>query len=115
MGQPHDDDAYWRRPPGSDPASTMGPPESARPWSGSTGGVATPAPYAGPPRTAAPPPGWRPPVVVQPHAPRALPAQDQQAIDRAEQAARTVTMGVGLVAGAVLVVLMLILCGRWLF
>ena len=71
--------------------------------------------YTGPPPTAPPPPGWRPPVVVTPAAPRTLPAQDTARIDAEEQSARTLTYGVGMVAGAVLVVLLLILCGRFLF
>jgi len=54
-------------------------------------------------------------VVVTPAAPRTLPAQDTARIDAEEQSARTLTYGVGMVAGAVLVVLLLILCGRFLF
>jgi hypothetical protein len=44
-----------------------------------------------------------------------MPAQDRERIDREEQAATILTKGVGLFAGAVLVVLLLIFCGRILF
>ena len=37
------------------------------------------------------------------------------AIDAEEREARTITYGIGLVAGAILLVLLLILCGRALF
>lgn len=75
-----------------------------------------PAPaYSGPPRTTPPPAGWRPPVVVRPAPPRAMPAQDHEALDRGEHNAQTITNGVGLVAAAIMVVLLLVLCGRTLF
>jgi hypothetical protein len=54
-------------------------------------------------------------VLVQPPPPRPLPHQDLTALDAEEREARTVTYGIGLVAGAVLVVVLLILCGRVLF
>ncbi|GIE83599.1 hypothetical protein SAMN06264365_101997 [Actinoplanes regularis] len=41
-----------------------------------------------------------------------MPAQDMDAIDEAEGSARTVTYGVGLVAGAVALILICLLCGR---
>ncbi|NNJ61537.1 MAG: translation initiation factor 2, partial [Dactylosporangium sp.] len=41
--------------------------------------------------------------------------QDHAAVDHQEQTAATVTKGVGLIAGAVILVLLLVLCGRWLF
>jgi hypothetical protein len=44
--------------------------------------------------------------------PRPLPAQDLTALDTEEQQARTVTYGVGMVAGAILLVLLFVLCGR---
>lgn len=71
--------------------------------------------YAGPPPTVAPPAGWRPPVVYQPPPPREMPAQDLERLDAVEREARTVTYGVGLVAAAVMLLLLLILCGRLLF
>ena len=99
-----DDDAYWRRPDSQ--------PEPSRP--------VPPAPdpvpeYSGPPRTDPPPPNWRPPTVQQPPPPRSMPAQDMDAIDEAERSARTVTFGVGLVAGAIALILMCLLCARAIF
>jgi hypothetical protein len=100
-----DDDAYWQRP---DPDSARPvPPAAARPEPG-------PA-YAGPPRTSPPPGQWRPPTISQPPAPRALPAQDMDALDEAEGSARTVTYGVGLVAAAIALILMCLLCARVIF
>jgi hypothetical protein len=97
-----DDDAYWQRP---DPQAAR-----ARPP------VPDPVPeYDGPPRTDPPPGTWRPPIVAQPPAPRSLPAQDVNALDEAEGSARTVTYGVGLVAAAIAVILMILLCARVLF
>jgi hypothetical protein len=97
------DDAFWRRPAEGAPAAPQEP--------------ATPAsvPYAGAPRSKPPPRGWRPQSVEQPAAPRPLPAQDRERLDREEQAATILTKGMGLVAGAVIVVLLLIFCGRILF
>jgi hypothetical protein len=99
------DDLQWRR-----PAEGTGQPEYA----------ATPQPpalppYAGPPRSTPPPPGWRPRVLIQTPPPRELPAQDYPAIDAQEREARTVTYGVGMVAGAILLVVLIVLCGRAVF
>jgi hypothetical protein len=44
-----------------------------------------------------------------------MPAQDIDALDEAEGSARTVTYGIGLVAGAIALVLMCLLCARVLF
>ncbi|MFC4047772.1 translation initiation factor 2 [Dactylosporangium siamense] len=97
------DDAFWRRPPegAAPPVPAASPP--------------APDPYTGAPRSASPPRGWRPPTVERPAAPRKLPAQDRERIDREEQAATILTKGMGIFAGAVLVVLLLIFCGRVLF
>jgi len=54
-------------------------------------------------------------MVMQPAPPRVLPQQDEERLDREEQAATILTKGVGIFAGAVIVVLLLILCGRILF
>jgi len=54
-------------------------------------------------------------VVVNPPAPRTLPPQDPTELDAQEQAARTLTYGIAMVAGAIMVVLLLIVCGRMLF
>jgi hypothetical protein len=72
-------------------------------------------PYSGPPPTQPPPPGWRPPVHVEPPAPRQLAAQDVEAIEAREREARTLTYGVGLVAGAIFLVVTCLLCSRVLF
>jgi hypothetical protein len=53
--------------------------------------------------------------VVQPPAPRQLPEQDHVTLDQQEHTARTITSGVGLIGGAVMLLLLLVLCGRWLF
>jgi hypothetical protein len=97
------DDAFWRRP--ADGAAAP-PPPAAEPVS---------TPYTGAPRTNPPPRGWRPPMVESPAPPRRLPAQDVERIDREEQAATILTKGMGIFAGAVVVVILLILCGRVVF
>jgi len=104
-----DDDAYWQRPDPASAAPTPAPPPApaAKP-PGDRG-------YQGPPRSNPPPPDWRPPTLAQPPLPRSLPAQDMDALDEAEGTARTVTYGVGLVAGAIAVILMCLLCARAIF
>jgi hypothetical protein len=97
------DDDYWRRPPegaGDRPAEPAAPqaPE--------------PVEYSGPPTSTPPPPGWRPPVVVPTPPPRDMPAQDQPAMDTNERGTRAVTYGVGIFAGAVVLVLIFIVCAR---
>jgi len=57
--------------------------------------------YQGPPRTTAPP--------------RRLPDQNHAAIDDDEARARTLTRGLAMVAGALLLVVACSLCGRILF
>jgi hypothetical protein len=47
--------------------------------------------------------------------PRTLPPQDETGLDEAEQQARTISYGVAMVTGAIMIVLMLVLCGRALF
>jgi hypothetical protein len=101
-----DDDAYWQRP---DPEQEGSGPVEPRPAPDAG------PPYSGPPRTDPPPPGWRPPVIAQPPPPRDLPGQDIDALDEAEGSARTVTYGVGLVAGAIALILMCLLCARAIF
>jgi hypothetical protein len=93
------DDSQWRRPGGEPP-------------SGAPRAEPSPAPYTGPPRSTPPPPDWRPKLLIQPPPPRSLPRQDMDALDAREKEERTLTYGVGLVAGAVLLVVLLILCGR---
>ncbi|GAA4146162.1 hypothetical protein GCM10022251_07510 [Phytohabitans flavus] len=98
------DDEFWRRPADGAPSPPEPPP--AEP----------PAqPYPGPPPSAPPPRGWRPPVVLQPSAPRELPRQDDAGIEEEERNARTLTYGIGMIAAAVLVVVICLLCSRVLF
>jgi hypothetical protein len=47
--------------------------------------------------------------------PRRLPLQDHARIDEDEARARTVTLGVGIVAGAIFLVAMCALCARLVF
>ena len=100
-----DDDATWRRP-------AEGTPSLQRP---APYGEPAPAAYTGPPPTTPPPIGWRPPVVMQFPPPRTLPAQDLPTLEAAEQQSRTITYGIAMVTGAIMLVLMLVLCGRALF
>jgi hypothetical protein len=94
------DDQYWRG-QADTPAST--PAQRPDPE------------YAGPPTMTPPPPAWQPQRIVEPAPPRRLPPQDHAAIDADEARARTLTYGVGILAGAVLVILLCALCGRLLF
>ena len=100
------DDAYWQQPDLKHEAArheTRGPaPDPA-------------SQYGGPPRTSPPSPHWRPPTVAQPPPPRTMPGQDMDALDEAEGSARTVTYGVGLVVGAIALILMCLLCARAIF
>lgn len=102
-----DDDAYWQRPDPHlpRPDATDKPVEQPSPGES----------YQGPPRQSPPPPQWRPPVIAQPPPPRALPPQNINALDDAEGSARTVTYGVGMVAGAIALILMCLLCARVIF
>jgi hypothetical protein len=62
-----------------------------------------------------PPSGWRLPRHVEPAPPRALPTQDHVAIDAAEERAQLFTRRFGLIAGAAILALMVLLCGRAIF
>jgi hypothetical protein len=44
-----------------------------------------------------------------------MPAQDLPGLDQAERQVRTLTYGIAMIAGAIMIVLMLVLCGRALF
>ena len=44
-----------------------------------------------------------------------MPAQDMDVLDEEERSAKTVTYGIGLVAGALAVIIMCLLCARVLF
>jgi hypothetical protein len=115
------DDAQWRRPSDAEPGKASVPspdPSGSDSPSGGpppTGPPGTPYPglsYQGPPAMAPPPSGWRPPRVFRLADPRRLPAQDHARIDAAEARARTVTLGVGIVVGAIFVVTICALCAR---
>jgi hypothetical protein len=54
-------------------------------------------------------------MLVQPPPPRDLPVQDLETLEVQEREARTLTYGVGMVAGAILLIVLLVLCGRALF
>ena len=54
-------------------------------------------------------------MVVEPLPPGELPGQDHDRLDVEEQAAQTLTQGIGMVAGAIMLVLLLILCARVTF
>jgi len=98
-----DADAPWRR-PSADTPSLVPPAKPAPP----------PAPeaYPGPPRAAPPPSNWRPPVVAPTVPPRDMPTQDHDRMDAEERASRTLTQGIGLVAGAIILILFFVLCAR---
>jgi hypothetical protein len=115
-GNGRSDDEFWRRPAeptGGQPARPTGPP--APETAGRPTAEPGPAGYSGPPPTSPPPPGWRPPVVSLPPPPRRLPDQDLNALDESEASARTLTYGLAMIAGAVLVVVSCLLCSRVLF
>ena len=61
----------------------------------------------------APPAGWRPEHVALPSSPRSLPTQDDEAIDLAEARAAALTRAVAIAAGAIVLIVMCALCGRW--
>ena len=119
------EEAFWARPPAAPGPGTNGRGGTAVSSHGGTGfgsrGLGDPpatppaAGYAGPPRNLRPPPGWRPPLHLRAQPPRPLPPQDAAALDEAEQDARTVTYGVGMLAGAICMVLMFLLCARIIF
>lgn len=68
--------------------------------------------YEGPPKTAPPPTGWSVPHVVESAPPRRLPPQDHAAIDDAEARARVFTLGMGAVAGALILIALCALAGH---
>ncbi len=98
------DEHVWRRPAGG---------------AGQTDPVGTPAVsnpvYLGPPRPAPTPSDWRPPTMIQVPNARVLPGQDDAAIDQVEAEARTITYGVGMIAGALALILLAVICGRAIF
>lgn len=106
------DDPWWRR-PATDSSDSPAGPADAVPYRSDPPDPALA--YAGPPPSNPPPTAWRPPLVSNPPPPQELPPQDHARIDLEEQAARTLTQGIGMVVGAVAIVLLLVLCARGLF
>jgi hypothetical protein len=104
----------WARPASG---ASAGSPAGAAPVPepSANGSGAAVAAYSGPPRSNPPPAAWRTPIVAEPPPPGTLPEQDHDRIDVEEQAARTLTTGIGLVVGAICLVLLLILCARAVF
>ena len=94
------DEQVWRRPPREE---THAHPTSTEPA------------YTGPPRGDPVDASWRPPIVIQVPPARQLPPQDDAAIDVQEHQARTVTYGIGMIAGAVALIVLFIVCGHALF
>jgi hypothetical protein len=126
----HDDESAWQRPSGTaaDPPVPVVPPAPLPPpdpaWARPARSPEPPKPpadrteffdYGGPPPSNPPPPTWRPPLVNEPPAPRQLPIQDHERLDIEEQAAHTLSQGIGMVVGAIALVLVLILCARAVF
>jgi len=117
------DDAQWRRPSDADPGQpptqppgpSPGPPYPGQPGSPSEASPYPGLAYVGPPPMTPPPSGWRPPRVVAPADPRHLPRQDHNRIDDDEARARTLTNGVGILVGAILVIALCALCARAFF
>lgn len=52
---------------------------------------------------------------IEPPPPRELPPQDHVELDAAEQSARTLTYGVGVLAGVIMLIVICTLCSRMLF
>ncbi len=100
------DESLWRRPTDGTPTSPVVPPLGT-PEHGPT--------YAGPPRGTPAPPNWRPPTLIEAPAARRLPEQSDAALDEQERSARTITYGVGMIAGAIALILLFVICGRLVF
>jgi hypothetical protein len=100
------DEQVWRRP--ADGTGSYAPPVSAAP-------AKEASTYAGPPQTVPASANWRPQMLIQVPEAHSLPAQDDAALDEQDRAARTVTYGVGMLAGAIALLVLIVLCGRILF
>jgi hypothetical protein len=74
-----------------------------------------PPTYTGPPRPIPGSAATRPPTVIRAAPPRTLPEQDLSGLDADERQARTLTYGVGMITGAVALLILFVLCGRILF
>lgn len=95
------DEQLWRRP---DAALPPVPPHP----------VAAPS-YSGPPPTVPADADWKPRTLIEVPAAGKLPAQDDARLDEEERSARTVTYGVSMVAGAIALIILFVLCGRVIF
>jgi len=106
--------------------ATSGGPSTGAPTSGGAGapgdsawsrGAAAgePPAYTGPPRPIPGSAATAPPTVIRAAPPRKLPEQDIAALDADERQARTLTYGVGMITGAVALLVLFVLCGRILF
>jgi hypothetical protein len=102
------DEQLWRRPADANPISGAPSPIGGAPSKPN-------APYPGPPPTIPVRPDWRPRTLIQVPPARKLPTQDDAALDEDERSARTVSYGVGMVAGAIALIVLFVLCGRVLF
>jgi hypothetical protein len=71
--------------------------------------------YTGPPPTVSAGPQWRPRTLIQVPPAHKLPPQDDGVLDEQERSARTVSYGVGMVAGAIALIVLIVLCGRVIF
>jgi hypothetical protein len=105
------DEQIWRRPDGGTPTN----PALSVPTSGPTSAQTSGPAYAGPPRGAPAPSNWRPPTLIQVPAARTLPDQSDAELDEQERSARTVTYGVGMITGAIALLLLFVICGRLVF
>jgi hypothetical protein len=115
-------DGVTSSPPGPSPYSPQGSDEQI--WRRPVSGAGQPPPppvapsapaYSGPPPTIPPRAGWRPRLLMQVPEARTLPAQDDAVLDEQERSARTITYGVGMMAGAIALIVLFVICGRVLF
>ncbi|CAM3495285.1 hypothetical protein [Stackebrandtia soli] len=70
------------------------------------------AAYTGPPTNVRPPAGWKVPEVVRVAPPRELPEQDPAAINEAETRATTLTYGMGILFGSLMLVVLIVVLAR---
>jgi hypothetical protein len=95
------DEQLWRRPTDEPPSGSVQRKPAAS--------------YTGPPPTISAGPNWRPRTLIRVPSARTLPPQDDTVLDEQERSARTVSYGVGMVAGAIALIVLIVLCGRVVF
>lgn len=95
------EESRWRRPDVEPPRFQAAP--------------STTPPYTGPPKAPPPPVGWRPPTLIQAPEARVLPTQDLDAIEGEERQAKVTTYGVGMITGAIALLVVFVLCARLVF